>query len=150
MTLVKWEPFRNAASLQDRINRMFDDTFSRMDTNLGDSAIGAWKPAVDIYETEEAIVIEAELPGMKKDDVNVEVNDNVLSIKGERSQESEDRGENYYRRERVSGKFYRAFNLPMEVNIEKITAKFKDGILTLEVPKPEEKKPKKINVTLED
>lgn len=151
MALVRWEPFRNAAGLQERINRMFDDVFSaNQPSEMDESAIGAWTPSSDIYETNDAIVIEAELPGLKKDDVNVEINDNVLSIKGERKEEDEKNDDNYYRRERFIGKFHRAFTLPMDVDTEKISAKFKDGVLHLEVPKPEEKKPKKINVSLEE
>lgn len=150
MAIVRWEPFRNAVSLQDRINRMFDDVFSKMDTDMESTAMGAWKPAADIYETEDAVVIETELAGVNKDDVNVEVNDNVLSIKGEKSTVTEDKGESYYRRERVEGKFHRAFTLPMDVDAEKITAKYKDGVLILQIPKPEEKKPKQINVSVED
>jgi len=149
MTIVKWDPFRNVASLQDQINRMFDDTFSRMDHKREENSIGSWRPLVDIYETEDSIIIEAELAGMAKEDVDVEINDNVLSIKGERKIDTEKAEDNYYRRERLTGKFLRAFSLPMDVDIEKISAKFKDGILMLEVPKPDEKKPKKINVTLE-
>jgi HSP20 family protein len=151
MAIVRWEPFRNVASLQDRINRMFDDVFSRMDnSDMEEGAMGAWKPAADIYETDDAIVIETELAGLKKEDVNVEVNDNVLSIKGERTTEKEENKDNYYRRERFTGKFHRAFTLPMDVDVEKISARFKDGVLVLEIPKPEEKKPKKINVALEE
>jgi|AntRauTorckE6833_2_1112554.scaffolds.fasta_scaffold51281_1 HSP20 family protein len=151
MALVRWEPFRNAAGLQERINRMFDDVFSaNQPAEMDESVIGAWKPSSDIYETNDAIVIEAELPGLKKDDVNVEINDNVLSIKGERKEEDEQSEDNYYRRERFIGKFHRAFTLPMDVDTEKISAKFKDGVLHLEIPKPEERKPKKINVSLEE
>ncbi|MCB9481192.1 MAG: Hsp20/alpha crystallin family protein [Desulfobacteraceae bacterium] len=151
MAIVRWEPFRNVASLQDRINRMFDDVFSRMDSSdMDEAAVGAWKPASDIYETADAIIVEIELAGVKKEDVNVEVNDNVLSIKGERKIEKEENSDNYYRRERFTGKFHRAFTIPMDVDVEKISAKFKDGVLVLEIPKPEEKKPKKINVALEE
>jgi HSP20 family protein len=150
MALVRFEPLRNAVTLQDRLNRMFDDVFSKMDTGVNEASAGAWKPAVDIFETEKAIVIETDLPGMTKDNVDVEVDDNVLSIKGERTAAGEGTEDNYYRRERVAGTFSRSFTLPMDVNVENISARFKDGVLILEIPKPEEKKPKKINVTLED
>ncbi|MDY0131107.1 MAG: Hsp20/alpha crystallin family protein [Desulforegulaceae bacterium] len=150
MAIVRWEPIRNVVSLQDRINRMFDDAFSRMEpSEMEEGSMGAWRPSTDIYETENSIIIEAELAGLKKEDVDVEVNDNVLSIKGEKKTETEENNENYYRRERVSGKFHRAFTLPMDVDVEKISAKFKDGVLVLDIPKPEEKKPKKINVALD-
>lgn len=149
MALVKWEPFGNAAALQDRINQMFEDTFHNMDNNTKEYSMSTWKPAVDIFENIDFITIEAELPGMKKEDVNVEVNDHVLTIQGEKDSFSEKKKENYYRKERISGKFHRAFTLPVDVDTDKITAKFKDGVLSLQVPKPQEKKPKKISVTLE-
>lgn len=149
MALVRWEPFRNTAALQDRINQMFEDTFHNMGSNEKESSMGTWKPAVDIFENIDFITIEAELPGMKKEDVNVEINDHVLTIQGEKNSFSEENKENYYRKERISGKFHRAFTLPVDIDTDKITAKFKDGVLTLQVPKPQEKKPKKISVTLE-
>ncbi len=151
MAIVRWEPFGNVASIQDRINRMFDDVFLRAgNAEMSESAIGAWKPAADIYETKNAVMIDIELAGLKKEDVNVEVNDNLLSIRGERKFENEENEDNYYVRERFLGKFYRAFTLPMDVATEKISAKFKDGILTLEIPRSEIKKPKKIDVAVSE
>ncbi len=149
MTIVKWDPFRNVAALQDRINRIFDESFSSTDDIDDDISMCAWKPTVNIYETDEAIILKAELPGIKKEDVSVEVKDNVLTLKGERAEDKEVKEENYFRKERCFGTFSRAFNLHYRVQPDKIKAKFKDGVLEIEVPKPEEEKPKQITVNVE-
>jgi len=149
MTLVKWDPFRNVAALQDRINRIFDESFSRNADVDDDISMCAWKPLVDIYETDEAIILKAELPGIKKEDVSVEIKDNVLTLKGERVEDKEVKNESYFRKERCFGTFSRAFNLQHRVQPDKIKARFKDGILKVEIPKPEEEKPKQITVNIE-
>ena len=145
MSLVRWDPFRNINSLQDRINRLFDESFPR---SAGDEGItlGAWTPAVDIYETENSTVIQAELAGVKREDVSIELKDNVITLKGERSANKNVREENYYRRERSYGKFHRAFSLPVAVNPDQVKATFKEGVLVVEIPKSEEKKPKQITI----
>jgi len=149
MTIVKWDPFRNVAALQDRINRIFDESFTRTDDVDDDISMCAWKPTVDIYETDEAIILKAELPGIKKEDVSVEINDNVLTLKGERVEDKEIKEGNYFRKERCFGTFSRAFNLQYRVQPDKIKAKFKDGVLEIEIPKPEKEKPKQITVNVE-
>lgn len=149
MTIVKWDPFRNVAALQDRINRIFDESFSRTADLEDDISMSAWKPSVDIYETDEAIILKAELPGIKKEDVSVEIKDNVLTLKGERIEDKEVKEESYFRKERCFGTFSRAFNLQHRVQPDKIKARFKDGILEVEIPKPEEEKPKQITVNIE-
>ena len=149
MTIVKWDPFRNVAALQDRINRIFDESFSRTADLDDDISMNAWKPLVDIYETDEAIILKAELPGIKKEDVSVEVKDNVLTLKGVRTEEKEIKEKNYYRKERAFGTFSRAFNLQHRIQPDKIKARFKDGVLKIEIPKPEEEKPKQITVKVE-
>ncbi|MBW1642823.1 MAG: Hsp20/alpha crystallin family protein [Deltaproteobacteria bacterium] len=149
MTIVKWDPFRNVAALQDRINRIFDESFSRTADLDDDISMSAWKPLVDIYETDESIILKAELPGIKKDDVSVEVKDNVLTLKGVRTEEKEIKEKNYYRKERAFGTFSRAFNLQHRIQPDKIKARFKDGVLKIEIPKPEEEKPKQITVKVE-
>lgn len=149
MTIVKWDPFRNVAALQDRINRIFDESFSRTADIEDDINMSAWKPSVDIYETDEAIILKAELPGIKKEDVSVEVKDNVLTLRGERIEDKEIKEGSYFRKERCFGTFSRTFNLQHRVQPDKIKAKFKDGILEIEVPKPEEEKPKQITVNVE-
>jgi HSP20 family protein len=149
MTIVKWDPFRNVAALQDRINRIFDESFSRTSDVDDDISMSAWKPSVDIYETDEAIILKAELPGIKKEDVSVEIKDNVLTLRGERVEDKEIKEGSYFRKERCFGTFSRAFNLQHRVQPDKIKAKFKDGILEIEIPKPEEEKPKQITVNVE-
>ena len=149
MALVRWDPFRNVATLQDRINRLFEDAFPRARDLDDDVSLCAWRPAVDIYETENGLVLKAELPGVKKGDVSVEIKDNVLTLKGERTEDKEVNEENYYRRERCFGSFQRSFNLEQSVQPEKIKAKFKDGILEVEIPRPEEEKPKKVTVDVD-
>ena len=106
----------------------------------------SWNPRVDIYEDEDAIVLKAELPGVKKDNIVVDVEGRVLTLKGERSSDNEVKEESYYRRERTFGSFERRFNLPDNVDPEKITADYKDGILKLGIPKPDENKPRQITV----
>ncbi len=149
MTIVKWDPFRNVAALQDRINRIFEESFSRTADLDDDISMSAWKPLVDFYETDESIILKAELPGIKKDDVSVEVKDNVLTLKGVRTEEKEIKEKNYYRKERAFGTFSRAFNLQHRIQPDKIKARFKDGVLKIEIPKPEEEKPKQITVKVE-
>ena len=149
MTIVKWDPFRNVAALQDRINRIFDESFSRTADVNDDISMSAWKPSVDIYETDEAIILKAELPGIKKEDVSVEIKDNVLTLRGERVEDKKIKEGSYFRKERCFGTFSRAFNLQHRVQPDKIKAKFKDGILEIEIPKPEEEKPKQITVNVE-
>ena len=149
MTIVKWDPFRNVAALQDRINRIFDESFSRTADVDDDISMSAWKPSVDIYETDKAIILKAELPGIKKEDVSVEIKDNVLTLRGERVEDKEIKEGSYFRKERCFGTFSRAFNLQHRVQPDKIKAKFKDGILEIEIPKPEEEKPKQITVNVE-
>jgi len=148
MALVRWDPFRNVATLQDRINRMFDEAFLRSKDIDDEVSLASWKPTVDIYDTDDAIILKVELPGVDKEKVAVDVKDNVLTLKGERSIDKEIKEKNYYRRERSFGSFHRSFTLPTTVTPEDIKATYKDGILTVEVPKPEEKKPKQITIDI--
>ena len=146
MTLVRWDPFRNVATLHDRINRMFDEAFLRAKDFDEEVSLASWKPTVDIYDTDDAIILNVELPGVDKEKVTVDIKDNVLTLRGERSIDKEIKEENYYRRERSFGLFNRCFTLPITVNPEDIKATYKNGILTVEVPKPKEKKPKQITI----
>ena len=111
-----------------------------------EDGMGMWDPAVDLYEKDDHFIIKAELPGIKKDDIKVDLKDRVLTLSGERTYDNEVKEENYYRRERSYGKFQRAFTLPVDVDSEKIKAEFKDGVLQIEVPKPEDKKAKRVTV----
>lgn len=147
MTIVRWDPFRNMNTLQDRINRIFDETAGTRNFNDEVSKCD-WRPIVDIYDTEKGIVINAELPGVSRDDITVDVKENILTLKGERKINEEVTEENYYRKERCSGKFERAFTLPNTIDPAKITANFKDGVLKVEIPKPEERKPKQIKINV--
>lgn len=146
MALIRWDPFREMSSLQERMNRVFSEVLARSPIGEEEISRGAWVPAVDIFETPESIVLKAELPGITKDDIFVEVKDNTLSLKGEKKFEKEVKEENYHRVERSYGSFQRAFTLPSTVQQDKVKAKFKDGILQIVLPKVEEAKPKQIKV----
>jgi len=142
MTLVRWNPGRDLASMEiDRLNRMFEDFYG---------TTRAWMPAVDIYETAgKEYVIKAELPEMKRDDINVTFEQNVLTITGERKASFDEDNGQYHRNERAFGRFSRSFTLPATVDASRIAASYKDGVLTVRVPQREEAKPKQISVDLE-
>lgn len=145
MQLVKWNPMRDMLGLNSRADRFFNDFFSpsrRVSVNTN----WDWNPRVDIYEEENAIVLKAELPGVEKDDITVDVKDGVLTLKGERSSDNEVKEESYYRRERSFGSFQRRFNIADNVDPEQITADYKDGVLKVAIPKPDEVKPRQITV----
>lgn len=149
MLLTKWEPFKDLTSLQGRINRLFDDSLIRSRFFDDDMLSGIWTPAVDLYETDNDIVIKAELPGVDKKDIKVEVKDNMLHLSGERKTEKDIKEENYHRIERYYGTFRRSFGLPAHVEHDKVKARFKDGILEITLPKVEKAKPKKIEIGID-
>ena len=149
MALVKWDPFRDVAVLQNRINRMFDESFGPSRDRDDEMNMCAWRPAVDIYETETGIILAVELPGVGKKNVAVEVKDNILTLKGERLSKPEIKEENYYRQERCYGSFQRSFTLHHNIQPNLIKATFKDGMLEIEIPRPEEEQPKQITVNVE-
>jgi HSP20 family protein len=136
------------SALQERINRLFEDSFPSA-TPEDELALCNWRPTVDIYETEQGVVIKVDLPGVRKEDVSVEIKDNLLTLKGERKEETEVREENYLRKERCCGSFHRAFSLQYPIAPDMIKARFKDGVLMVEIPKPEEEKPKQIQVNID-
>jgi HSP20 family protein len=146
MALIRWDPFREIAALQERMNRLFSDIRTQSPFREEEIVQGSWVPAVDIYETNEAIVLNAELPGVAPEDISVEVKDNTLTLKGEKKFAREVKEENYHRVERAYGTFQRAFTLPGTVAQEKVKAQFKDGVLKITLPKVEEAKPKQIKV----
>ena len=146
MNLARWNPLREMTAMQNRINRMFNDPYWLTDRMDDDTGMGRWNPAVDLYEKDDHFVIKAELPGVDKKDIAIDLKDRVLTLSGERSYENEVKEESYYRRERSYGKFQRAFTLPADVDSDKIKAEFKDGLLQIEVPKPEEQKPKQVTI----
>ena len=144
MAIVRWSPFRDIIGLQDEMNRLFD-SFSRS-SDSPTLTEGTWAPSVDIYETKDAIVLDAELPGLNQKEISVTVVDNVLTIKGEKKQEKEVKEENYHRVERSYGSFSRSFTLPVGVKADSIKASYKDGVLKVSLPKAEETKPKQIDI----
>lgn len=146
MAITKWDPFKDLMILRDRMNRLFEDlvTSPRFeDTEIMQST---WSPAVDIYETENELVLTAELPGIDEKDVEIKIEDNTLSIKGERKFEKETKEENYHRIERAYGSFFRSFSLPHYVDQEKISAEFENGLLKIHMPKKAEVKPRKVKI----
>ena len=153
MSLIRWNPTRDLAtfpsdmfSLQKEMNRVFDSFFRGVDEpSLLNSS---WVPAVDVAEENEAYVVKVELPGVNKDDVKITLESNILTIEGEKKAENEVKGKNYYRAERSYGSFQRSFTLPASVKNDKIDAVYKDGILTVSLPKVEEAKPKQIEVKM--
>ncbi len=145
MAVVKWDPFRDLLSIQDRMNRLFEQTLSRSRAEEGITA-STWAPAVDIYETPETIVLKAELPGLRREDIEIEVRENTLTLRGERRFAKDVQEENYLRIERAYGAFQRSFTLPTTISQEKIRAVFRDGVLELTLPKAEEAKPRKIAI----
>lgn len=145
MAVVKWDPLRDLLSIQERMNKLFEQTLSR---SRAEEAIGAstWMPVVDVYETPETIVLQAELPGLTREDIEIQVREHTLTLKGERRFAKEVQDENYLRIERAYGPFQRSFSLPTTVQQEKIRAVFRDGVLELTLPKSEGAKPKRISI----
>ena len=150
MAIVRWEPFRDLQAVQDRLNRVFDEAFRGVPRSGEDEwALGGqWAPSVDIFEHDGNLVLKAELPGIEPKDVDVRVENNVLTLRGERKFESEVKREKYHRVERAYGTFSRSFTLPNVVDTEKIKAEFKDGVLQVTLPQREEAKPKQIQVSV--
>jgi HSP20 family protein len=146
MNLIKWNPLRERDTFSDRFSRFFDDAFLPSLWLREDKDFHDWAPSVDIYDDEDKIVIKAEIPGVGKDDIHIDVKDRVLTLSGERSNEKEVKEVNFHRKERTFGKFQRSFTLPEGLDSDRIAADYKDGVLNIEIPKPEEKKPKKISV----
>jgi HSP20 family protein len=147
MELARWEPFDGLNRFQSRINELFDETFGRS-RMAPTSGIGAWYPPVDILESKDSYLIRAELPGMKKEDVNLEIQEGALTLSGERKLEEPANGVEYHRVERVAGRFSRSFYLPQTVKHDGIKATFKDGILEVHVPKADEAKAKQIAISV--
>jgi HSP20 family protein len=149
MAIVRWwDPLRDLSSIQEKMNQLFEDTLSRTRGREEGLGTGMWTPAVDIFETAESVVVKAELPGLTREQVGIEVKDGVLTLKGERKVEKEVKEENYHRIERAYGTFQRSFSLPASVDQEKISATLKDGVLEVTLPKKEQAKPKQITVSV--
>jgi len=149
MTLIRWRPAKDLINIQDEMNRVFDRFFTRDNWSDEESMSQAgWYPIVDISENNDEYILNAELPGLKKEDIHISYTNGVLKLEGERKKEMEKEGTDYHRLERVFGKFCRTFRLPNTVKSEKISADFKDGILNIRLPKVEEVKPKEIEVKI--
>lgn len=148
MSLIRWDPFRELEDVSERLNRMFQRPMLARTTEAGRERLTVpdWAPAVDIVETPEEFVLKADLPEIKKEEVKVTVENGVLAIEGERKQEKEEKGRRYHRIERSYGTFLRTFAIPDNVDETKVRAEFKDGILSLRLPKAEKAKPKAIDV----
>ena len=145
--LARWDPFSDLRDTRREMDRLFGSLFGATPANMA-AAEGVWSPAVDIYETKEAFLVKAELPGMKQEDIQITIVDSTLTLKGERKREDEVREEGYTRVERAYGTFQRALALPSTVDAAKVRARYKDGVLEIELPKKEEAKPKEIKVQL--
>lgn len=155
MKITKWDPFSEMALLSENLNKFFNRFFEegfiapRKSIFRDELFKGTWSPDVDIYENKDSIIVKADLPGVEKDKVKVEVKDNILTIRGERKEEKETKDHNVYRLERHYGEFVRNFTLPEKVDPARIKAKYKDGVLEVILPKPEESKGKEIKVEVE-
>ncbi|PYS86473.1 MAG: molecular chaperone [Acidobacteria bacterium] len=145
MKLTKYEPFRELRGLHDEMNQLFSGFGKGFDAN--EFARGAWAPSVDIFEDQEKLIVEAELPGMNREDFELSVENNVLTLKGERKFEKKDERDNYHRVERQYGSFVRQFTLPQTITAEGATADFENGVLRVSLPKREETKARKIEIT---
>ena len=145
MAVIRWDPFRDLNVLQERMNRLFEDAGRGLRTDEPASTT-LWSPAVDIYETESEIVVKAEVPGVDRKDIQLHLENNVLTIRGERKFQKETKEDNYHRIERSYGGFSRSFSIPTTVDEEKIHADYKDGVLKVNLPKKEAAKPKQIQI----
>jgi HSP20 family protein len=142
MALVRWDPAREVDTLQSEMNRLFDTFFGGNETR----GTRRWVPAVDLVETDDHLVLKADLPGLDRNDVSIEIKDGTLTVSGERKAENEERSEGYYRVERAYGSFSRSLSLPRGVDPEAVEASFDKGVLEVRIPKPEERKPHRVAI----
>jgi HSP20 family protein len=145
--LTRWEPIRELASLQERMNRLFNDSFSSV-TNQESLSAGSFVPPVDVYEDEQGIRLKMEVPGIDEKDIDIRLENNLLTVRGERKLEKETKEENYHRIERSYGSFTRSFSLPNTVNTEEVKAAYTKGVLTINLGKRAEARPKQIKVDI--
>ena len=142
MALVRWEPAREVDTLQGEVNRLFDSFFG----GVANGRARRWVPAMDLVETEDALVVHADLPGLERDDVTIEIKDGVLNVSGERKSEHTEKTDGYYRVERGFGGFSRSLALPKGVDADQVTAEFDNGVLEIRIPKPEERVPHRVEI----
>jgi HSP20 family protein len=146
MALVRWDPVRELDSFQSDMNRLFDSFFGRREGAAANGYARRWIPAMDLVETEDELVLRADLPGLDRDDIEIEVKDSVLTVSGERKAEHEEKGEGFYRVERASGRFSRSLDLPQGIEPTGVDASFDRGVLEVRIPKPEERKPTRVEI----
>jgi HSP20 family protein len=147
MTIVRWEPLRELSSLQSEMNRLFNTVFDQPAGSGGNAnTMRRWMPAMDLVETEDHFVLRADLPGLTEDDIKIELEDGTLTVSGERKAEHESKNEGFYRVERAFGTFSRSLTLPKGVDGDAVTAGFDRGVLEVRIPKPEERKPRRIEI----
>jgi HSP20 family protein len=144
MALVRWDPSREVDSLQSEVNRLFDTFFGGAPAN--GRGLRRWVPPMDLVETEDHLILRADLPGLDSEDVNIEVKDSVLTVSGERKAEHEEKTDGFYRVERAFGTFSRSMSLPNRIDADRITASFEKGVLEVRIPKPEERKPHRVEI----
>ncbi|MBD3246064.1 MAG: Hsp20 family protein [Candidatus Omnitrophica bacterium] len=142
-----WDPFRDLSQIQDEMNKLFDFSLGRWPEKL--AAESLWTPAIEVKDNKDAFEVKAELPGMKKEDIQVSVHGDQLVIEGEKKEEKDTKEKGFVRSERYYGKVYRAVPLPAEINAEKVKASYKDGVLHLNLPKKEEARPKELKINIE-
>ena len=146
MAIVRWEPLREFSTLQNEMNRLFNTVFDTPAPAGNGGALRRWLPAMDLVETEDHFVLRADLPGLAEDDVNIEVEDRVLTVSGERKAEHEMSKEGYHRVERAFGAFSRSLTLPEGIDPDAVGASFERGVLEVRIPKPEQRKPRKVSI----
>jgi HSP20 family protein len=146
MAIVRWEPLRELSSLQSEMNRLFNTVFDAPTGAGNGGTLRRWMPAMDLVESKEQFVLRADLPGLTEDDVKIELEDGTLTISGERNAEHESNEEGYYRLERAFGQFSRSLTLPKGIDPEAVEAHFDRGVLEVRIPKPEERKPRRIEI----
>ena len=144
MTIVRWEPLRELGSLQNEMNRLFNTVFDT--PQPAGSTMRRWMPAMDLVETDESFVLRADLPGLSEEDIKIEFEDGTLTVSGERKAEHESKSEGYYRVERAFGSFSRSLTLPQGIDPEAVTATVDRGVLEVRIQKPEQRKPRRIEI----
>ncbi len=149
MAIVRWEPLRELTTLQNEMNRLFGTVFDTPAPSNG-GTLRRWMPAMDLVESQEHFVLRADLPGLAQEDVAIEVEDRVLTVSGERKSEHDESKEGYHRVERAFGSFSRSLTLPEGVDADAVTASFDRGVLEVRIPKPEQRKPRKISIGVGD
>jgi len=148
MNLIKWDPFRELEDVSNRLNRIFGRSTARAESGQEMLAVADWSPSIDISETDAAYLIKAEIPGVKKEDVKVTIQDGMLTIQGERKMEKEEKGKKFHRVERSNGSFVRSFRIPDNADENSVKAEFKDGMLNVTLAKSAKAKAKSVNVAV--